>query len=156
MTSHYGLQEDIYVDDFITSYLLKTCLMNLLPLHSKPEKCKCNCNDRLAWVYKPTTECRWPAVERDSACGWAISIYEKLKTDLEAKVIHTWYDRDDLGNCYNCEVERGCCKKRKLTMAMTSQILVWLQKHQQTFDEINPLGALPHQEVPELTQNTDQ
>ena len=29
-SSHYGLQEDIHVDDFITSYMLKTCLLKLL------------------------------------------------------------------------------------------------------------------------------
>ena len=27
-------------------------------------------------------------------------------------------------------VERGCCKKRKLTLAMTSQILHWLKRQQ--------------------------
>ena len=42
LTSHYGLQEDIHVDDFITSYMLKTCLMNLLPRHSQAEPCTCN------------------------------------------------------------------------------------------------------------------
>ena len=33
--------------------------------------------------------CMWPTVERDSACGWAIRIYKKLKTNLEAKKLYT-------------------------------------------------------------------
>ena len=35
-------------------------------------------------------------------------------------------------DCWLCDVERGCCKKRKLTLAMTSQILHvgWLKQHQ--------------------------
>ena len=78
--------------------------------------------------------CKWPIVERGSACGWAIRIYQKLKTDLEAKEIETWHNiRID---CKFCVVERGCCKKRKLTLAMTSQILDWLKQHQEELNGI--------------------
>ena len=130
LTSHYGLQEDIHVVDFITSYLLKTCLMKLLPLHSESERC--NCNDKHIWYNRPRIECVWPSVERDSACGWAIGIYEKLRADLEAKIIREWWnDNYVLMNCLYCFAERICCKKWKLTLAMTSQIPIWLKKHQQ-------------------------
>ena len=81
--------------------------------------------------------CMWPTVERDSACGWAIRIYEKLKTNLEAKKLYTWdYSYTALIYCTHCEVERGCCKKTKLTLAMTSQILDWLKQHQEDLSSI--------------------
>ena len=33
-------------------------------------------------------------------------------------------------SCLGCRFEYGCCKRRKLTLAMTSQILDWLKQHQ--------------------------
>ena len=105
LTSHYGLLEDVHVDDLLTSYMLKTSLMKLLPRDGR-------------------------LVERDSACGWAIRIYERLKADLEAKKISSWYDEfPRLIDCTECKVERGCCKRRKLMLAMTSQSLNWLRLH---------------------------
>ena len=129
--SHCGVQEDIHVDDFITSYLLKTCLMKLLPRHSPAEGCN-NCNEWRIRPGKQTTGCRWSTVERDSACRWAIRIYGKLKKELMAKKIFSWHtsSRETLMNCQECEVEHGCCKKRKLTLAITSRVLDWLKKHQ--------------------------
>ena len=74
----------------------------------------------------------------DSACDWAVRIYEKLITGLEAKSISAWYnDRRCLLDCTNCEVERGCCKKRKLMMAMTSRCLDWLKRHQHELGDID-------------------
>ena len=127
------------MDDVITSYMLKTCLMKQLPRHSKSEKC--NCSDEFPQTEQTQeTQCKWPVVERDSACGWAIRIYEKLKTDLEAKEITTWYGKySRLMDCSDCKVERGCCKKRKLTLAMTSQILNWLKRHQKELSSIDNL-----------------
>ena len=58
--------------------------MKLLPRHSHTEKC--NCNDKLPHT-EATQECLWMAVERDSVCDCAISIYEKLKTYLISKNI---------------------------------------------------------------------
>ena len=135
LTSHYGLQEDIHVDDFITSYLLKTCLMKLLPRHSQAESC--NCRGEHA-----TECCEWTTAERDNACSWAIRIYEKLKKDLAEKGIAEWYYRykHTLIDCRDCKVERGCCKKMKLTLAMTSQILDWLKRHQQQLSKLNRRG----------------
>ena len=47
-------------------------------------------------------------------------------------MIDIWVWRHPLEYCTDreCEVERGCCKKRKLTLVMTSQILQWLKEHQ--------------------------
>ena len=71
-------------------------------------------------------------------------IYEKLKTDLEAKQVKTWYcTMDTLMVCENCEVERSCCQKRKLTLAMTSQILDWLKRHQSEVKIIETLASSP-------------
>ena len=116
-----------------------TSLMKLLPRHSKSEECNCN-ERRRFWLNEPVIECKWTAVERDNACGWAIRIYEKLKTDLKAEQIMTWYciyTYDTLIDCTGCMVERGCCKKRKLTLAMTSQILDWLKQHQEDINSID-------------------
>ena len=141
LTSHYGLQEDIHVDDFITSYLLKTCLMKLLPRHS--QSVECNCNDKFQQT-EPTQECKWTTVERDGAGGWAIRIYEKLKTDLDnAKRIKTWYGKGTLMDCMFCAVERGCCQKRKLTLAMTTQILDWLKQWGDDL-KLKPEDPTPH------------
>ena len=123
VTSHYGLQEDIHVDDFITSYMLKTRLMQLLHRHSETEDCR----------YKERQARRW------MACGWAIKIYEQLKKDLEAKKLGVWHTGIILMNCTYCEVEYGCCKKRKLTLAMTSQILRWLKRHKKDLNRIATL-----------------
>ena len=41
LASHYGLQEDIHVDDFITSYMLKTSLLKLLPEQCNTENRNC-------------------------------------------------------------------------------------------------------------------
>ena len=77
-------------------------------------------------------------VEFDTASGWAIRIYEKMKEDLEAKKIETWHHGyDKLMDCSLCVVERGCCKKRKLMLAMTSQILDWLEQHQHKLSDID-------------------
>ena len=137
LTSHYGLLDDIHVDDFITSYLLKTCLMKLLPRHSQTQTC--NCSQSLSGVVHETSQCacKWKLVVSDTACGWAIRIYEKLKTELKANEIETWYyDRHTIVYCTRCKVERGCCKKRKLTLAMTSQILNWLKQHHRQLKHI--------------------
>ena len=99
----------------------------MLPRHTCSDNC--NCNDKDIWRKERTRECRWLAVERDSACGWAIRIYQKLKTDLETKKLTLWYF-GTLKTCNRCTVDRGCCKKRKLTLAMTLQILDWLKLHQ--------------------------
>ena len=100
------------MDDFITSYMLKTCFIKLLPRDGR-------------------------AVERDSACDWAMRIYEKLEMDLRAKKVSAWYDDwPRLVDCVRCKVERGCCKKRLLMLAMTSQILRWLRQHRNGLGDI--------------------
>ena len=63
----YGLLEEINVDDFITTYMLKTCFIKLLPL---------DIND----------------LDDGGACDWAIKIYERLENDLRAKKVSSWYD----------------------------------------------------------------
>ena len=70
------------MDDVITSYLLKTCLMNLLPRHSQTEKCGCNDNSSDTENENIDSEaCKWLTVERHSACDWAIRIYLREASD---------------------------------------------------------------------------
>ena len=80
-------------------------------------------------------------VERDSACVWAVRIYEKLKTDLKAERIWLRCYHKTLLDCSDCEVEHGCCKKRKLAIAMTSQIMDWLKQHQEDLNNTSILLA---------------
>ena len=112
--------------------------MKLLPRHS--ESGECNCKDKFLQT-KPSKRCKWVAAERDSACGWALRIYEKLKTDLETRSIVTLHGLYALVDCWPCNVERGCCKKRKLMLAMTSQILDWLKKHQNDLLELSKYSS---------------
>ena len=172
LTSHYALQEDIHVDDFITSYLLKTCLLKLLIEYRELKKDDLERNaflqredeiiarlendtngdgssvdtndgsdstdtldDGLTWDSETG---RLTNVEDDdSACGWAIDIYRKLKSDFDTTKVQSWHDEyGTLKNCSKCRVERGCCKKRKLTLAMTSQILDWLKRHKAELNDI--------------------
>ena len=127
------------MDDCITSYLLKTCLLKLLPRHSKWAICNCNDNVHMPRT-DPTEECKWTKAKCDSACGWAVRIYESIMKELEAKKIEPWHGYHSLINCTLCEVERGCCKKMKLTLAMTSQILDWFKRHQDELNSINSKG----------------
>ena len=77
-------------------------------------------------------------MEREGACDWAIRIYQELSDGLEAQKICLWYDEEKtILNCTDCRVERGCCKKRKLMLAMSSQILDWLKRHQQELADID-------------------
>ena len=113
-------------------------MMKLLPKHSQAKNCKCTCNDRQIWCYDRTIGCRWTAAERDSPFGWAIRIYEELEANLEAKEMTTWYSNiGEVMDCTLCKMEGGCCKKRKLALAMTSQILDWLKQHQDDLSSIH-------------------
>ena len=40
-------------------------------------------------------------------------------------------------DCTRCEVERGCCKRRKLMMAMCERIIQWLQEHKDELEDID-------------------
>ena len=113
----YDLLEDIRIDDFITTYMLKTCCIKLLPL------------DIADLCY-------------DSACDWAIKIYERLEKELKAKKVSSWYDEyPRLVDCIDCKVECGCCKRRKLLLAMTSQILAWLHANTDELQDVQFLDS---------------
>ena len=164
LTSHFDLQEDIHVDDFITSYMLKTFLMNVLPRHKLSDDCNCIGNiscesddpnsdadtetddsntatDSASAAPRQnllkSSQCKWLALhaKRGSACSWAIRIYKELKTHLEVRT--TLSLCLDFGSVMSpCYGDRGCCKKRKLTLAMTSQILDWFQQHKEKLNGI--------------------
>ena len=77
-------------------------------------------------------------MKHDSTCDWAVHTYQKLMDGLDKKQIITWYSQDKFYlHCTDCRVERGCCKKRKLMLAMTSQILDWLKRHKQELSDVD-------------------
>ena len=83
-----------------------------------------------------------------SACDWAIEIYKKLEKDLRRKKISSWYDEyPRLVDCTDCTVECGCCKRRKLLLAMTSQILAWLRTNEPKLQDVQFLDPGLQREV---------
>ena len=87
--------------------------------------CTFNCMLRHIFTYM-----YWASTS-NSACSRAIRIYEKLNLDLEGEMTCSRYNSDATMDYRLCPMECGWCKKRKLTLAMTSQILDWLKQHQQ-------------------------
>ena len=106
----FGLQEDIYTDSLITSFILKACLFGKDGI--KPE---------FRDLTKPVDV--------------AIKIYEVLKTALEQKSVVSEYTEERPINCKLCRVERGCCQKRKFMLAMVEKILAWLRVRQSHLKE---------------------
>ena len=113
LISQCGLREDIRVDDCITSYMLKSCLMKLLKA------------DELDAF-------------RDTACSCSIKIYQELIKHFTTALQISWYEEWNFG-CGKgiCKVERDCCKRKKLILAMISQILRWLEQNKQQLNSID-------------------
>ena len=119
-----------------------------MPWHKRDAECNCNeptvrdlnrvSGEPYKWEpVERENRCDWKAVECDGACDWAISIYQKLNKSLESKEVVSWFKWEYLHKFSLCKVERGCCKKRKLMLAMTSQILDWLKQHQHELSDID-------------------
>ena len=65
-------------------------------------------------------------------------IYNHLRSGLEAKYIVS-IDVDELPtvDCLDCDHEYGCCKQRKLMLAMVEKILEWLKEHRDELQDID-------------------
>ena len=104
----------MHVDVLITSFMLKTCLFDLLPKDATAD------------------------VEDCAPVEWARRIYENLATKLESRQRSGWYDdTEKLFDCSNCHVERGCCLKRNFTLALARQILAFLNTHSEHLSDID-------------------
>ena len=99
--SALGLEEDIYSDNVITSFLLKACLFGAKGIKTDFQECK-------------------------TSLEVTITIYKLLYTGLKQKLVESIYTKERLVYCRFCRVERGCCKKRLFMKAMVEKILIWL------------------------------
>ena len=99
------MEEDIYADNVIKSFILKACLLDEKGIKSDFFDCK-------------------------SPFDVAVREYELLLASLEQKLLESVYTGERPVYCRLCRVERGCCKKRLFMKAMTEKMLVWLNTNE--------------------------
>ena len=91
-------EENVKIDDIITTYMLKTCLFFLFERHCKDVACMAD--DELMWAEK---------------------IYEKLKQFVTNRKLPTYYGDGVLFQCGDHadddSVDSVCCQKRELYYA---------------------------------------
>ena len=109
----FDLEENICVDDVITSFILKACLLG----------------------QNRATQMQLAAMT--SHVEAAIGIYEILEAALRRKVLVSEYSVKRLVDCEHCVVERGCCKKRRLMLAMVENILSWLRVNRHELSDMD-------------------
>ena len=104
------IADDFNVDEFISSYVLKTCLFNIL------KKMESNATEQ--------------NVSFASTCKfvWADNIFEELEESLVKKDLELWYE-GTLLYCVYCEVPKPCCRKLDTMLAMVKEIRRWLEEH---------------------------
>ena len=100
----WALTEDVHVCDVITSFMLKSSLITVLSdtQHSRVQS-----------VYLLTRQ-----------------IYQHILEELagEKRELTVWFDNSTtLLHCTNCRTERGCCRRRLLTVKMCRNVIVWLE-----------------------------
>ena len=108
----FKLQESIKSDDVISSFILKACLFGY-------SKQKVEFNSCLA------------------PYDVALHIYELLLKYLNERQVTSECSRENPVDCSFCQVERGCCKQRKLMIAMAKKILQWLKENKGNLQDIN-------------------
>ena len=100
----YDLAETVNVDDLISSFILKACLFD--------KKGPCT----------NFSDCKSPL-------SVSVMIYERLLEKLDTKLVESLYTGEKPVDCTNCKIVRGCCKRRKLMMAMGKEILQWISSN---------------------------
>ena len=99
---HLSLRENIDVTDFVTTYMLKTCLFHLLVE-----------SDDL----------------NGDEFDWAVQIYGRLVTYMETKSLPNYHEED--GFVFQCEhsdenMSFECCYKWRVIMSLCRTIYKWL------------------------------
>ena len=67
----------------------------------------------------------------------AVMIYEHLLSSLQNKLVRSRYAVERPVDCTECDHEYGCCKQRKLMLAMVEKILEWLKEHKDELQDID-------------------
>ena len=96
--------EDIRTDDFLTSYILKNTLFNILktPVTANVAQCK---------------------------YAWTEAIYTELVKSLLDRYISAWHETESLLYCELGLGDRACCQKRAIMLALAQKIKTWLQEN---------------------------
>ena len=108
----FGLEEDIYADSVITSFILKCCLFGEKEIKENFECC-------------------------GNAIDVASKIYQLLHKALVQKLLQSAYTGERPVDCVLCRVERGCCKKRLFMTAMVEKIMMWLNNNRDCLMDMN-------------------
>ena len=113
----FDLEENINVDDVITSFLLRMCLPNKKDNKYEFEDC-------------------------GTPHAVALKIYEILLQALNARKLESDFLRENIYFCcskygFDCIVDRGCCKRRRLMLALVNKIILWLKKHGSDLNDID-------------------
>ena len=105
----FDFLSDLNVDNFLTSYILKTYLFtdDIQPCSSPLEG--------------------------------AVKIYEYLQKSLAERKIEVKHSDEIFFNCVDCKPnsDRGCCKKRKLVKAIVDKILIFLEENSNELQEVD-------------------
>ena len=113
----FDLEENINVDDVITSFLLRMCLPNKKDNKDEFEDCS-------------------------TPHAVALKIYEILLRALHARKLRSWFLNEEVYFCSNihghdCTVERGCCKRRRFMIAIVEKIISWLKNNESDLQDID-------------------
>ena len=66
----------------------------------------------------------------------AVVIYDKLRNTLKTSGFSSYPYKSPV-DCTKCDLEYGCCKQRKLMLAMVEKILEWLKEHKDDLQDID-------------------
>ena len=108
---YFGIEENISIDDIITSYVLKTCLLNILKTNG----------------IKPSTD-ELPSCKHT----WAAAIYGELHRAMGTTSLLPWYDPNKpMWKCKRCLPKniRLCCRKRVLTKQLAFKMQTFLRQN---------------------------
>ena len=108
----FDLEEIINVDDIITSFVLKAAMFERNEYNPEYNKLS-------------------------TSFDVAVTVYENLRSGLNIGLIVTCNGKDRPIDCTKCDHEYGCCKQRKLMLAMVETILKWLKEHKDELQDID-------------------
>ena len=98
----------IDIQNFITTYMLKTCLLKLFIVQSESGE---------------TDRANIPNCQYE----WTKAIYERFREELRNKHMESWHSKFEvIFSCKQCKEEHACCLKRKVREALALAILEWL------------------------------
>ena len=112
LSSTFCLAEDVYVDDLLSSYQLKSSLFRITTFDAIDSS--------------------------ESPCSVAIKIYKSVSQTLQTNGLCSWIDEGGrLNVCSGRPAHDRCRLKVKLMLAMTRKILQWLHDNEAQLQDID-------------------